>query len=140
MLYDAVDDAAAHTPEEIRSAYFRQLRSALSVANHEAVESVDEATLEAISAGDEPELRVEDAAAVLSVDPDRPDAKAIVAELRDHLLMSMTTCVVDVDTIAANIEFSLSGQEVQQALEGRTRMTLAQLAAIQQFLAKRKDN
>jgi len=140
MLYDAVDDAAAYTPEEIRSAYFRQLRSALSVANHEAVESVDEATLEAISAGDEPELRVEDAAAVLSVDPDRPDAKAIVAELRDHLLMSMTTCVVDVDTIAANIEFSLSGQEVQQALEGRTRMTLAQLAAIQQFLAKRKDN
>ena len=140
MHCDAVDDAAAHTPEEIRSAYFRQLRSALSVANHEAVESVDEATLEAISAGDEPELRVEDAAAVLSVDPDRPDAKAIVAELRDHLLMSMTTCVVDVDTIAANIEFSLSGQEVQQALEGRTRMTLAQLAAIQQFLAKRKDN
>lgn len=140
MLYDAVDDAAAHTPEEIQSAYFRQLRSALSVANHEAVESVNEATLEAISAGDEPELRVEDAAAVLSVDPDRPDAKAIVAELRDHLLMSMTTCVVDVDTIAANIEFNLSGQEVQQALEGRTRMTLAQLAAIQQFLAKRKDN
>jgi hypothetical protein len=53
--------------------------------------------------------------------------------------MAMTTGVVDVDTLAANVDLDLSGQEVQQALEGRAEMTLEQLAAIHQFLAARND-
>jgi hypothetical protein len=48
--------------------------------------------------------------------------------------MGMTTGVLDVDTIAAEIDVDLTGQEVQQALEGRTEMTLTELAAIHRFI------
>ena len=66
------------------------------------------------------------------------EPETIVYELRDHLLMGMTTAVLDVDTIAGAIDADLSGQEVQQALEGRAPMTLAQLSEIQAVIEDRK--
>jgi hypothetical protein len=51
--------------------------------------------------------------------------------------MGMTTGVVDVDTIASNVDLDLSGQEVQQAIEGRIPMTLDELAAIHGYIAGR---
>ena len=83
-------------------------------------------------------LSLADGAAVLAAaNPDR-DADAIVAEVRDHLLLGMTTAVLDVDAIAARIDADLTGQEVQQALEGRTAMTLGQLAEILAVIERRK--
>jgi hypothetical protein len=142
MLYDAADDPGELSPEALREAYESQLRSVVDAVGAEtaAAESgVDPDRIRAIEDGAVPDLRVEDAAAILAVDDGRPDAKSIVLELRDHLLMAMTTGVVDVDTLAANVDLDLSGQEVQQALEGRTEMTLEQLAAIHGFLAARND-
>jgi hypothetical protein len=142
MLYDAADDPGGRSPEALREAYEAQLRSVVDAVGAEtaaADSGVDEDDIRAIEAGAVPDLRVADAAAVLALDDDRPDAESIVLELRDHLLMAMTTGVVDVDTLAANVDLDLSGQEVQQALEGRTEMTLAQLAAIHRFLAVRND-
>ena len=142
MLYDAADDPGGLSPEALREAYEAQLRSVVDAVGTEtaaADSGVDQDRIRAIEAGAVPDLRVADAAAVLALDDDRPDAESIVLELRDHLLMAMTTGVVDVDTLAANVDLDLSGQEVQQALEGRTEMTLAQLAAIHRFLAARND-
>jgi hypothetical protein len=142
MLYDAAEDPGDLSPDALREAYETQLRSATSAVDTEtaAAESgVDADRIRALEAGAVPGLSVEDAAALLALDDGRPDAESIVLELRDHLLMAMTTGVVDVDTLAANVDLDLSGQEVQQALEGRTEMTLAQLAAIHQFLAARND-
>lgn len=142
MLYDAADDPARLTPTELREAYEAQLRAVVAdrgVAAVAADTGVDADLLESLADGSAPQFRVEDAAAVLALDESRPDAEAIVLELRDHLLMAMTTGVVDVDTIASNVDLDLSGQEIQQTLEGRTAMTLAQLAAIQQYLAERND-
>ena len=142
MLYDAAEDPGDLSPDALREAYETQLRSATSAVDTEtaAAESgVDADRIRALEAGAVPDLSVEDAAALLALDNGRPDAESIVLELRDHLLMAMTTGVVDVDTLAANVDLDLSGQEVQQALEGRTEMTLAQLAAIHQFLAARND-
>jgi hypothetical protein len=82
-------------------------------------------------------VTVADGAAVLALTTDR-EADAIVAELRDHLLIGMATAVLDVDTIAASIDADLTGQEVQQALEGRTAMTLGQLAEIMAIIERRK--
>lgn len=142
MLYDAADDPGDVSPDELREAYETQLRNAISAVDAEtaAAESgVDADRIRALEAGAVPDLGVEDAAALLALDDDRPDAESIVLELRDHLLMAMTTGVVDVDTLAAGVDLDLSGQEVQQALEGRTEMTLAQLAAVHRFLAARND-
>jgi len=98
---------------------------------------VDEAAIEAAADGDAAGLGVTDAAAIVAVTADR-DADAIVAELRDHLLMGMATAVLDVDTLAAGIDADLTGQEVQQALEGRAGMTLGQLAEVMAVIERRK--
>ncbi|QCC48351.1 DUF5791 family protein [Halobellus limi] len=142
MLYDAADDPAGLTPTELREAYEAQLRAVVTDRGVEEVADdtgVDADVLEALVEGAVPQLRVADAASILALDGSRPDAESIVLELRDHLLMAMTTGVVDVDTIASNVDLDLSGQEIQQALEGRTAMTLGQLAAIQRYLAERND-
>ena len=141
-LYDAADDPGEMAPDALRRAYEAQLRAVVDSvgAGTAAAESgVGTGRIEALEAGPVPDLPVEDAAAILALDDDRPDAESVVLELRDHLLMAMTTGVVDVDTLAANVDLDLSGQEVQQALEGRTAMTLDQLAAIHAFLAARNE-
>ncbi|WP_049987623.1 DUF5791 family protein [Halobellus rufus] len=142
MLYDAAGEPASLTPAELREAYEAQLRAVVTDLGVDAVAAdtgVDSETIEALADGPAPQLRVEDAASILALDGSRPDAESIVLELRDHLLMAMTTGVVDVDAIASNVDLGLTGQEIQQALEGRTAMTLQQLAEIQQYLAERND-
>ncbi|MFB6252197.1 MAG: DUF5791 family protein [Halobellus sp.] len=142
MLYDAASDPASLSPAALREAYENQLRAVVADVGVETAadeSGVDRDAVAAVADGSAPDLRITDAAALLALDEDRPDAETIVLELRDHLLMAMTTGVVDVDSIASNVDVDLSGQEVQQAIEGRTAMTLEQLAAIQQFLAERND-
>jgi hypothetical protein len=139
MLHDVVADPAGHSPEELRAAYEDRLRTAVTdVGTDEAAEAagVDADAVAALAAGESPALTVEEAAALLGLE-DGMDSEVVVAELRNHLLMGMSTGVLDVDTIASNVELDLSGQEIQQALEGRVPMTLAQLAAVHRFIDSR---
>lgn len=99
--------------------------------------SVDAAVVEAIAEDDAGSVTVEEGVAVLAVGRDR-DVESMIAELRDHLLMGMATAVLDVDTIAASIDADLTGQEVQQTLEGRAAMTIEQLADIMAVIEARK--
>ncbi|ACM55794.1 DUF5791 family protein [Halorubrum lacusprofundi] len=99
---------------------------------------LDGGVIDAAVDGDATEIRLEDGAAIVAVSTDR-DGDAVVAEVRDHLLMGMATAVLDVDTIAAAIDADLTGQEVQQALEGRAPMTLGQLAEIMAVIERRKS-
>jgi len=137
MLHTVAEDRSEPSPATLQTAYFDQLRAVVESAGTEQVAAesgVDAETVDALTGGDEPTLTVEEAAAILAVDDGNPDAEAIVFEVRDHLLLGMTTAVLDVDTIAANIEVDLTGQEVQQAIEGRIEMTLEELAAIQSVI------
>ncbi|MFC6871808.1 DUF5791 family protein [Halobellus marinus] len=141
MLYDAAEDPATLTPTALREAYETRLREVVTDRGIDTVAAesgVDVDDLEALVEGPVPDFSVTDAAAVLALDDER-DAETIVLELRDHLLLAMTTGVVDVDTLASNVDLDRSGQELQQAIEGRSEMTLEVLAAIRQFLAARND-
>ncbi|MGM0604401.1 MAG: DUF5791 family protein [Halobacteriota archaeon] len=143
MLYDAVDDPASVDPADVRRAYDRELKAVVEAIGVPTVADrvdVDAESLRALLEGEQPPLTVETAADILALGESYPDSDAIVFELRDHLLMGMTTGVLDVDTIAARIDVDRTGQEVQQALEGRTRMTLDELAAIQHVIAVRNGN
>ena len=127
------------TPAALLAAFETVVSESIAEGGRERVAdaaSVDRAAVEA-AAGDVGGLTVTEAAAIVGVTADR-DAETIVAELRDHLLMGMATAVLDVDTIAAGIDADLTGQEVQQALEGRAEMTLAQLAEVMAVIERRK--
>ena len=98
---------------------------------------LETATVEAAAGGDAADLTLEEGASVLAAAADR-DAETVVAEVRDHLLMGMATAVLDVDTISTAIDADLTGQEVQQVLEGRAAMTLEQLAEVMAVIETRK--
>ena len=142
MLHDVVDRPGEKTPAELRAAYEAQLRQVVESEGAETVAAetgVDEERLAALAGGESPEFTLSEAAAVLAVSEDNPDAETITLEIRDHLLLGMTTGVLDVDTIASNVDLDLTGQEIQQAIEGRMDPSLAELAAIHRFIATRND-
>ncbi|AZH24955.1 DUF5791 family protein [Haloplanus aerogenes] len=139
MLYDAADEPATLSPRQLHDAYEAELRAVIDVHGAETVADetgLSTETVDALADGESPTLTLMEAASILAVDSNL-DAETIVQEVRDHLLMGMTTGVLDVDTIASNVDLDLSGQEVQQAIEGRIRMTLAELAAIHTYVAGR---
>lgn len=136
----ADSDAEGVTPAVLLSAFEALMSEAVAEAGRERMgdeTDVDGASIEAAAAGDVSGISVTDAAAIVAVTADR-DADAVVAELRDHLLMGMATAVLDVDTLAAAIDADLTGQEVQQALEGRAGMTVGQLAEVMAVIERRK--
>ncbi|MEZ3115250.1 DUF5791 family protein [Halobaculum sp. MBLA0147] len=138
MLYDTLADAEAPTPAEFRAAYAAELAA---VVDEHGVETVAEAADLEVSVvagfadGDLGETTLAEAAAVLSLSG--PDAETVAAEVRDHLLMGMSTAILDVDTVAAEIDADLGGKAVRQALEGQIRLTLAELAEIQSLIRTR---
>jgi hypothetical protein len=141
MIRGELDDAGERTPDELRATYAGWLQAAVSEVGVDAVVAetdLDRETVEAIAAGDDPELTLEDAAAVLALDPDRPDADAIVAEARDILMMGMTTAVLDVEAVQSGIDDRLEAKEIQMKIEGRFPVTLAEYALLQQFIESRK--
>jgi hypothetical protein len=141
MLYDAVEDPGALTADELRAAYEDELRSVvddLGVTTVAEESGVDEETLAALLAGESVDLTLSEAAAVLAVADETRTADDVALEVRDHLLMGMTTAVLDVDTIASSVDLDFDGKEVQQALEGRMPMRLGELAALHQYIAERK--
>jgi hypothetical protein len=141
MLYDAVENPGDLTPAALRSAYFEALAAVVEEFGIDTVvggTGLDRETVAAIDAGEEPELTLEEAAEILSLEDGAPAAEDIAWEARDHLLMGMTTAVVDVDTIARETETELDGKEVQQAIEGRLPTTLREFARIQVFIDGRR--
>jgi hypothetical protein len=137
MLHD-IDDAGDLSAEELRARYDERLRTVIE--NH-GVERVREETgveSEPLANGDSPAMTLEDAAAVLALDPDEPDADVIVTEMRDHLLMGMTTAVLDVEAVESGINGSFDAREIQQKIEGRLPMDLDELAMIHGFIEQRK--
>ena len=142
MLHTVADDAADLSAAGLQTAYETRLQEILdtiSVETADAETDLDRDTLADVADGEAADLTLTDAAAIAALDDEFPDAEAIVLETRDHLLMGMTTAVLDVDAIAANLDVGLTGQEVQQAIEGRVEMTVAELAAIQSVIEKRLE-
>jgi len=141
MLYDDIEDPESTTPDELRAAYLSELAAIIDKLGVAAVaeqSGVARETIEAVAAGEGPTVDLEAAAAVLGVAEETPPEDAILLETRDHLLMGMTTAVLDVDTLAAEMD-GMDAKQIQQKIEGRAPMTLAEFARLQHFIASRND-
>lgn len=141
MLRDEFEDPGERDPESLRTAYEAVLADIVESVGVETVAAetdVDESTLEALVAGESPDLTLEEAAAIVATDPDRPDADFIAADARDMLLMGMSTAVLDVEAIQSGIDGRMEAKEIQQKVEGRYPMTLEEYAVLHQFIENRK--
>lgn len=139
MLYEEIDDPESVTPAALREGYVDELAAAVeSVGIDEVVAEtgLDPDLVEAIAAGETPDVTLSDAAAILASQPDAPDQEAILLEVRDHLLMGMSIAVMDVEILAAELDDVLSAKQIQQKIEGRAPMTLDEYATIHHAIAR----
>jgi len=141
MLHTVADEIDTLSSTSLLDGYADRLATVLAEVGRDTVADkteLDPETLSAVADGDVDALSLTDAAAILGLAEGYPDSEAIVLETRDHLLMGMTTAVLDVDAVAAELAVNLTGQEVQQAIEGRATLTLNELAAIQAVIDSRE--
>jgi hypothetical protein len=143
MIHDAADDPGSLTPDELRQQYEAELRSTIEELDAGTVVEQSGVSREVVDmiAGNEtqesPEIELVDAAAILATRDGMPDAETIATEAREVLLMGMTTAVLDVDTLESEVDGQIEAREIQQKIEGRFPMTLAEYALLQQSIESR---
>jgi hypothetical protein len=141
MLRGAFDSAGEFSPAELRMEYERRLVETVDDVGIETVAEqteIDRETIRALVDGDSPELTLDEAAAILATDPDGLDEETILAEARDILLMGMSMAVLDVEAVASGINDEMEPKEIQQKVEGRYPITLAEYATLHQFIESEK--
>ncbi|MGA9401814.1 DUF5791 family protein [Haladaptatus sp.] len=142
MLYDEIDDPGETTPTRLHEEYLAELAETITSVGHDEVvdrTDLDPEMVESIADGEQVDMTLEDAAAILATLDGMPDSDSILLEVRDHLLMGMTTGVVDIDTLAREIDGDLEARAIQKKIEGRGPMTLDEYARIHHAIAKRND-
>ncbi|WP_336336937.1 DUF5791 family protein [Haloarcula brevis] len=141
MLRGEFPDAGEQAPEELLAAYGTVLAETVETVGVDGVADatgLDRATVEAFASGDIADRTLDEAVAVLSAGPDRPDADALQAEAQDILLMGMTTAVMDVESLASGIDDELEPKEIQQKIEGRYPVTLSEYALLHSHIEGEK--
>lgn len=143
MLYEEVDEPADISPVELRERYVAELAGIIEARGVDAVadeSGVDREAVARLADGDAEGVTLEEAAAIAALADDAPAKEDVVAEARDSLLLGMTTAVLDVDAIAADLDADLDAKQVQQKIEGRAPMTLDEYARLRHFIASRKQS
>jgi hypothetical protein len=136
MLHE--DVPADVTAEDLQRRYERGVAAvveAVGVAEAASETGVETERLEALLDGEDAELTVEEAAALLALSAEHPEADDIVLEVRDELMLGMSSAVMDVDALASSLPGDLGPREIQQKIEGRQPMTLAEYARIRHRVA-----
>ena len=140
MLRGEFEDAGERSPAALQRAYEQRLAAVVeSVGINRVVEEVglDRATVQALLDEGSPDIELTEAAAIIALDDESPPADTIEAEARDILLMGMTTAVLDVETLASGVDGELEPKEIQQKVEGRFPMTVAEYALLHQYIEQR---
>jgi len=140
MLRDAIESPGKRSPEQLRRAYDELLAETVRDVGTAAVaerSGVDEERLDALLAGESPQLTLAEAAAILAADETRPDADAIAAEARDILLMGMSVAVLDVEALASGIDDRMEPKEIQGKVEGRQPIGLDEYALLHSHIEGR---
>jgi hypothetical protein len=137
MFHELVADPGELTSPELYDRYVAELRAVIDDHGIEAVADVsgiEKGTLRELASGDEPELTLEEGAAILALSDGAPDGETIAALARDELLMGMTNAVLDVEAVESGLGGELEAREIQSKVEGRFPMTLREFALLYQHI------
>lgn len=138
MLVDEIADPDAVTPAEVRAEYEAVLAAIVEEVGVETAATeteLDVETLEALVAGNQPDLSMADVTAILALSPENPDAETLTLEIRDSVMLGMSSAVMDVDALEAGLPLDIEARDIQQKIEGRQRMTLEEYAHIAHHIA-----
>lgn len=141
MLHEERTDVSGLDPGDLHAAHCSDLASIVEERGVEtvAVETgVDGERLERLVSESAVDLPLSDAAAVQSLAPAAPDPEEIEAVACDHLLLGMTTAVMDVEALAGAVDLDLTAKEIQQKVERRAPVTLEEFAHLQHAVARNR--
>lgn len=126
------------SPAGLREEYLEDLRSIINQQGSTTVAEqtdVDQETAEAVRDGDDADLLLEHVAQIHTLEPDEPAADELVTIACEHLLLGMSTAVLDVDAIESELALELDAKEIQQKLEQRSPMSFEEFVHIQYVIA-----
>lgn len=138
MFHEQRTDVDGLSPADLRAEYEADLAAAVeSVGIDAAAEEtdLDRETLAALVDGESPPLSLEEAAQAQSLADGVADAETVVEMACEHLLLGMTTGVMDVDAVARDLEIGLDPKEVQQKIERRAPMSFDEFVHVQHVIA-----
>lgn len=141
MLQDQRVDVDGLSVSGLREEYDEELRAVIDRVGPEPVSSktgVDAEVVAALADGESPALSLPDAAAILAVGEEYPDAETIETMACEHLLLGMSMAVMDVDALANEVDLDRSAKGLQQMLERRAPMSLDEFVAIEYVIADRQ--
>ncbi len=141
MLQDQRVDVDGLSVDGLRAEYDGELRDVIEAHGSDAVASesgVDGGTVMQLADGKSPSIALSDAAAILALGEEYPDAETIETMACEHLLLGMSMAVLDVDALASELTLDLSAKEIQQKLERRAPMRLEEFVAIEYVIADRQ--
>ncbi|WP_440765585.1 DUF5791 family protein [Natronorubrum sp. DTA7] len=137
MFYDqrmTVPDS----PADLRAEYEGDLRAVVDQHGADAVAEetdVDRDTADALLESESPDLTIAEVAQIQSLEDGEPEPDEMVTIACEHLLLGMSTAVLDVDSIETELEIELDAKEIQQKLEQRAPMSLEEFVHIQYVIA-----
>lgn len=142
MFHDQRHDVDGLSVDDLRAEYAQDLAAVVDEHGIDAVvdaTDLDRDVVERVADADLPaELALADAAAVLSVRDGVADPDTVVEIACDHLLLGMTTGVMDVDAVESDLALDLDAKEVQQKIERRAPMSFDEYVHIQHVIASRQ--
>jgi hypothetical protein len=140
MLSELPDEPGEMTPEELEALYAESLEAVIRERGVDTVADaadVPEDSVRSARAGELGGITLEEGAAILALAEDHPPAEDIVMVALDDLLMGMTSAVLDVEALESAIGGELEAREIQQKVEGRHPITLAEYALLHQHIQSR---
>ncbi|QLG50453.1 DUF5791 family protein [Natrinema halophilum] len=126
------------SPADLRAEYEDDLTSIVERRDPSAVAAetdIEQDALEALAAGDSPSLTLEEAAEIQALKDDEPEPETIVTMALEHLLLGMSTAVLDVDAVESHLEIDMDPKEIQQKIEQRAPMSFEEFVHVQYVIA-----
>ncbi|WP_435335303.1 DUF7286 family protein [Haloarchaeobius sp. TZWWS8] len=144
MFYEQRMDVDGLSPDDLEDEYAADLASVVDSQGVDAVvgaTGLDRTTVETLADGEVPgDLTLQEAAAVQSLADGVADADTVFEMACEHLLLGMTTGVMDIEAVAMDLddEFDLGPTEIQQKIERRAPMTFHEFVHVQHVIASRQ--
>ena len=126
------------SPAALRAEYENDLATIVDQRGPAAVAAetdLEQDTLEEIAAGNSTDLTLEEAAQIQALADGEPDPATIVTMALEHLLLGMSTAVLDVEALESQVDLDLEAKEIQQKIESRAPMSLGEFVHVQYVIA-----
>ncbi|ADD06174.1 uncharacterized protein Nmag_2615 [Natrialba magadii ATCC 43099] len=126
--------AVPDSPADLRAEYAADLAGVVDQHGASTIADdteLDAATLEDLDADTVADLSLEEAAQIQSQVDGEPDAGTIVEIACEHLLLGMTTAVLDVDAVESELAIEMDAKEIQQKIERRAPMSFEEYVQLQ---------